>query len=79
MVRYHESLQINAESDEFSLGTEDDNEKEQDLDESIESVKNHEMEEEMQQVNVCTSERMEGTSKRDEETECPKNVEDQHG
>ena len=68
MVQYHESLQIDTESDEFSLGTEDDNVKEevvteiiQALDESIEGVKSQEMAED-----VGTARRMEGVRKSDE-------------
>ena len=88
MVRYHESLQHDTESDEFSLGTEEDNTKEEAevvteiikaLDDSIKSVKNHEITDEMIEAGVGTSARTEGVGKTDEGKDCCKNVADQHG
>ena len=88
MVRYHESLQHDTESDEFSLGTKDDNTKEKAevvteiikaLDDSIKSVKNCEITDEMIEVGVGTSARTEGVGKTDEGKDCCKNVVDQHG
>ena len=88
MVRNRESLQHETESDEFSLGTEEDNTKEEAevvteiikaLDDSIKSVKNHEITDEMIEVGVGTSARTEGVGKTDEGKDCCKNVADQHG
>ena len=88
MVRYRESLQHETESDEFSLGTEEDNTKEEAevvteiikaLDDSIKSVKNCEITDEMIEVGVGTSARTEGVGKTDEGKDCCKNVADQHG
>ena len=88
MVRYCESLQHETESDEFSLGTEEDNRKEEAevvteiikaLDDSIKSVKNPEITDEMIEVGVGTSARTGGVGKTDEGKDCCKNVADQHG
>ena len=88
MVWYRESLQHDAESDEFSLGTEEDNTKEEAevvteiikaLDDSIKSVKNHEITDEMIEVGVGTSARTEGVGKTDEGKDCCKNVVNQDG
>ena len=88
MVQYPESLQHETESDEFSLGTEEDNTKEEAevvteiikaLDDTIKSVKNHEITDEMIEVGVGTSARTEGVGKTDEGKYCCKNVADQHG
>ena len=88
MVQYHESLQHETESDEFSLGTEEDNTKEEAevvteiikaLDDSIKSVKNREITDETIEVGVGTSARTEGVGKTDEDKDCCKNVADQHG
>ena len=88
MVQYRESLQHETESDEFSLGTEEDNTKEEAevvteiikaLDDSIKSVKNREITDEMIEVGVDTSARAEGVGKTDEGKYCCKNVADQHG
>ena len=88
MVQYHESLQHETESDEFSLGTEEDNTKEEAevvteiikaLDDRIKSVKNREITDEMIEVGVGTSVRTEGVGKTDEGKDCCKNVADQHG
>ena len=87
MVRYRESLQHETESDELSLGTEEDNRKEEAevvteiikaLDDSIKSVKNPEITDEMIEVGVDTSARTEGVGKTDEGKDCCKNVADQH-
>ena len=88
MVRYRESLQHETESDEFSLGTEEDNTKEEAevvteiikaLDDRMKSVKNHEITDEMIEVGVSTSAKTEGVGKTDEGKDCCKNVADQHG
>ena len=70
------------ESDEFSVGTEDDKEKEevvteilQALNKSIESVKGHQMQEE----DTGTAARTESVSKTNGGKECPTNVADQQG
>ena len=46
---------------------------------SIKSVKNHEITDEMIEVGVGTSVRTEGVGKTDESKDCCKNVADQHG
>ena len=88
MVRYRESLQHETEYDELSLGTEEDNRKEEAevvteiiraLDDSIKSVKNPKITDEMIEVGVGTSARTEGVGKTDEGKDCCKNVADQHG
>ena len=75
MVRYRESLQHDTESDEFSLGTEGDNTKEeaevvkeiiQALDDSIKSVQNREITDATKEVSVDTSARKDGVGKTDE-------------